>query len=724
VYYKKHLKENYNMEQNSFIKATGVYYPRALSEIKKSKDYLQPIYDALTNSFEAIRMLKSKVDKGLITLKLVFSEDLFSKEQNKYDFQEIIIEDSGIGVNDTEFERLETLNDDRKGFQNRGTGRVQLIHFFDKCDYVSTFQDEKSSTGYRERSFTLSKNKLYLDNNAIIYYKNTRDVSAEKAGTMLSLSSVLDDRDQVLYKELRIGELKVNIIAHYLEYLCENRDSLPDIHFQFVVNEEIKEEMEITSADIPPIDKQESLSIPYRKASLDGKSLEKLNKHEILSLKAFKISKDSLLRNEIKLTSKGEISKNKIELENLKPEAHIDDNRYLFLISGEYIDNRDSDTRGEINIFTKEAFKKAYGEMFNQEEEILIDDIQDSTNRKIELMYDEIKKHADEKLIELEGLKKMFLLNPDSIRDARIKLNDSEEEILEKVYKADAKCSAKRDAEIKNRVDALNKLNPSSKDFDVRFTEEVDALTMAIPLQNKIELTHYVARRKLVLDLFEKILNRNLEIQQGNILIHDEKLLHNLMFSRGSESPEESDLWIINEDFIYFNGSSEKRLNKIEINGQKLFKEEFTIEEEKYLSSLGENRKIKRPDVLLFPDEGKCIIIEFKTPLVNVSDHLTQIDMYASLIRNYSNDEIQITTFYGYLIGEGIDPEDVMGRVTRYEYSYQFDYLYRPSENVRGFRGRTNGSIYTEVIKYSTLLKRAMLRNRIFIDKLTNPCSK
>lgn len=121
---------------------------------------------------------------------------------------------------------------------------------------------------------------------------------------------------------------------------------------------------------------------------------------------------------------------------------------------------------------------------------------------------------------------------------------------------------------------------------------------------------------------------------------------------------------------------------------------------------------------MLFPEEGKCIIIEFKAPEVNASEYLMQIDFYASLIRNYTQDKFQITTFYGYLIGESIEPRDVLGRVSRYEHSYQFDYLFRPSEKVNGFDGRTDGAIYTEVLKYSTLLQRAIQRNRIFIEKL------
>ncbi|WP_303194187.1 hypothetical protein, partial [Alistipes communis] len=102
----------------------------------------------------------------------------------------------------------------------------------------------------------------------------------------------------------------------------------------------------------------------------------------------------------------------------------------------------------------------------------------------------------------------------------------------------------------------------------------------------------------------------------------------------------------------------------------------------------------------------------------NVSEHLTQIDFYASLLRNYTIDELQLTTFYGYLIGQNIEDRDVRGRVSRFEYSPRFNYWFRPSEKVIDFNRGNDGNIYTEIIKYSSLLDRAKLRNKIFIDKL------
>jgi hypothetical protein len=169
---------------------------------------------------------------------------------------------------------------------------------------------------------------------------------------------------------------------------------------------------------------------------------------------------------------------------------------------------------------------------------------------------------------------------------------------------------------------------------------------------------------------------------------------------------------------------SEKKLKDVKISEILIFNEGFEAEENEYLTSLGENRKIKKPDILLFPDEGKCIIIEFKNPEVSVRTHLGQIDFYAGLIRNFSKEELNIDTFFGFLVGEAIEPGDVRLTDPRYIHSFHLDYLYRPSTPVAGnvfpHIKREDGSIYIEVIKYSTLLARAKIRNKIFIDKIRN----
>ncbi len=702
--------------ENKFISGFGISFSGAISKIRKSQDQLQPIYEAFTNSLEALKLLSNATDNGFISVKL------FYKKNNLLgirEFDSITIEDSGIGFNEQEFDRLINLNDTGKGFHNKGSGRVQFLHYFDKTEFNSVFSDAKSKTGFKQRKFSLSKSEAFLKHNAIIKHESNEDIEvAEEPTTTVNFKTPLNEVDRKFYNELSVSDLKENLITRYLALFCERRESLPKITIEDSIDGKPKSKLEIKSSDIPRMDKQDKFKVYYSKLGNDGKGINKSDKFETLDLKCFKIPIEQLKRNGLKLTSKGEIAKD-LKLESLLVGDHIEGNRYLFLVSGDYINDKDTDTRGNLNILTTDDFKKklSEGAMFS-EEEILLDDIREVANEKILTIYKEIKLRLKEKDKEVDKLKNMFLLNPEYIKEAKIKLNDTEEEILEKVYRVDARVTAKKDAEIKRRVDNLDSLNPNAKDFNEKFVEEVNELTQAIPLQNRTQLAHYVARRKLVLELFDKILDRKLNIQQTGKGNNVEALIHNLLFQKGSDKPENSDLWIINEDFIYFDGASETPLSKIKIKGKDVFKKKFSEEEERYIKSLGENRKLQRPDVLLFPDEGKCIILEFKAPDVNAADHLTQIDLYANLIRNYTEDKFQLTTFYGYLIGESIESRDVLGRVSSYEESYQFDYLFRPSTKVTGFDGRTHGSLYTEVIKYSTLIARAKRRNSIFIDKL------
>jgi hypothetical protein len=45
-------------------------------------------------------------------------------------------------------------------------------------------------------------------------------------------------------------------------------------------------------------------------------------------------------------------------------------------------------------------------------------------------------------------------------------------------------------------------------------------------------------------------------------------------------------------------------------------------------------------------------------------------------------------------------------------------FIFRPSYDIPGKFGRKKGDLYTEIIKYSDILKRAQLRNRILMEKL------
>jgi hypothetical protein len=566
----------------------------------------------------------------------------------------------------------------------------------------------------------LSKNKIYLENNAIVYHVKTEDVSEEDQvllKTELAFKEPVTKNDFEFYNKLTAIQLKSSIIKQYMGYFCTHRDSLPSIEIiEFRDKQKIKH-LSIKAEDIPAKDKNDSFEVNYVDSINSNSDIEYSDKAVEFSITSYKIPKEKATGNEVFFTSKGELAQ-ELNINFLSDSDHIDGCKYLFLLSSNYIDNLDSNTRGEFKIKTYDDFKKAPPELYEESnpKEIALEDIQENVDKSIFVHYPEIQKKQEEQQEDINKLKKMFLLDDEVLTKVKLTVNDSEENILKKVYKYDAEVVAKKDAEIKRQIDSLDSLDPNNEEYQEKLTEQIGELVINIPIQNRTALTHYVARRKLVLDLFDKIINYEINVKSGSEI--NESLLHNILFTQHSNRADESDLWLINEDFIYFNGYSDTPFSGIEIDGTKLIQESFKEEEERYLKSLGENRKLKRPDVLLFPKEGKCVILEFKKHDVNVADHLTQINKYAYLILNFCNDQFQLNTFYGYLIGEAIEPRDVRAADSDFIEDYHFDYLVRPTKKVVG-ENKNDGALYMEVVKYSTLLKRAQLRNKIYIDKLT-----
>ncbi len=690
-----------------FLIAKDLSFTGVLHDVRKSGTSLSPIFEAFTNALEAIK-IKRNVDKDFTNGEInisIYTEELTDGTTN---LKSLSIRDNGIGFNEKEFSRFNTFKDNSKGYKNLGSGRLQYVHYFDKTNIKSVF--EENGQCY-EREFIVSKSQPFLSKNAIVKSLHCLISEEKKTYTNISFNNLLEPNNT--YNTLSDISLKEELLKRYLHYFCFNSDSLPDIKINFYVFGELQSTSRIERTDIPQFDKKEDFSVSYSSLSNDAKTIEKTDREEKFNITTFKIPKNLLDHNDLKLISKGEVvEESKISLKGISKNDNIAGNKYLVLVSGNYIDDKDTNIRGELDIQSRTP--KAFN-AFNSEV-IFLEDIEEGVNDKLLNLYPEIEKIIEKHSNELQELKEMFLIEDEEEVD--ISLNDDSKRILEKYYEAQAKKEAKLDATIKQSIDKLENLDTSAGNYEEELEKQINAIVKILPEQNKRTLSHYVARRKLVIELFSKINDKKLKTQNDGSREKDEALIHNLLFHQKSTNTYGSDLWILNEEFIYFKGSSEFKLKDIELDGKKVFKEEFEKEELEYLKSLSESRLDKRPDVLLFPEEGKCIIIEFKAPLVNASDHLTQINKYASLIRNYTNDEFEIKTFYGYLIGEGIEAKDVQGSVSTFEHSYHLDYLFSPSQRVIGFDGKENGAIYTEVLKYSSILKRAELRNKIFIEKL------
>ena len=707
---------------SEFIKAIGIFYKNELNAIKKSGVQLQPVYEAFSNAWESIeeRFHGELMRHGSIRMEFHYTMGLFKNdaENRTATLDKIVIVDNGIGINPSSYDRLLTLRDNSKSIRNKGTGRIQFVHYFDETTFDSMYSIDNHHG--KHIVMTLSKKPAFLNNNAILRKDLEEDVTDWEPYTKVTLSHILDDKsDAKFYGEISLENIIIEIKHHFLARLCESRSSLPTIELVRYEDNVALEPLYISKEDIPTADKIEHFTVKYSKLDDNNKVIE-INRTEEFTLMSFVLNETELSRNSIYYVSNGALAQEN-SIDGLPKEDSIDGKRYMFLLSGEYFDHVDDDLRGNLHLVKESAFKKQNEGNLFAEEELLIDNIIAQTNVKIADIYPLFSTKREETLRNLEELQNMFLIDADSIEAFRqkIKSSDTDAQILSMIYKTEMDETARRDAEIKAEFEKVKALTPNKKEYQQELKEHVEAFTRLIPLQNRTNLTKYIARRKLVLDIFNTILENEKEnaVKTGTI---NEDVLHNLIFRQKSANndPENSDIWLLNDEYIYFSGTSDLELKEIEVGGKKLLKQDMTDEENAYLVKARHDGGKRRPDIFLFPKEGRCIIMEFKAPHVDVANHLHQINRYARLINNLSDPSFGFCKYYGYLIGENIDIEEIRDSDPYFQEAPDLGYIFKPFLPVSAKFGRKDGSLYTEVIKYSDILERAKHRNQIFLDKL------
>ena len=690
-----------------------ISYPTLMKKhVKKHSSYLQPIFEAISNSLEAT---SGKDD--IITIRINKAKTL---NQEQYSFLSIDIIDTGIGFNDDNFGRLRRLYDESKGQNNFGTGRVQYLHFFNNTDIYSVFEEE--GLKYKRR-IVLSKN-FYATQKSVIWSSEKEVVDIDTPiGTMVSFYYPLSDEDKEKYNELTTTELRDRILIHYLSRFCLNRDNLQQIKLEYYINSICDKDsvQVITGKDIPQPDYTDSVQVNYSKISVDGNTIIKTPNTEEFIINSYSLPCSIQKRNEVKLTSKNEtVEVSGIDFSIIKDSPKINNSYLLFLISSSYLTQQDSDLRGQLAIYSKKDFLKKRN-LFSGEEQILTDDIEEKVTSSITTHYKSISKVKESFESQIDELAEMFSLDRRILNEVGYKAGDSDQSILKKVYEYNADISAKHDAGIKSVMDSLKELTPSSKDFKKKLNEKVKKVTELVPQINRTELVRYISKRKVILDLMQKTLDKQLDCQQKNSKgkkINHESFLHNILFSQHSDDPLDSNLWMINDDFIHYKGISESELRNIKVENELFFREDLTKEELEELTAYNRDKLGNRPDILLFPKEHKCIIIELKSMDADVSKFVSQVSQYAGLIRQYAKDRFEITTFYAYLIGESFTINEVKRANPFFKKAYYFDYLFCPNYPVDGGENRRDGEMYIEVIKYSTLLERAVFRNKIFTNKI------
>ena len=693
---------------------TDVSFPALMKKhISKHTTSFQPIYEAISNSFEATR---DENDELIISLN--FSQPGISGIR---DLLSISVSDSGHGIKPDDLTRMKRLFDNSKGYNNLGSGRVQYLHFFNRTDIHTIFEDKGKK--YEQR--LVMSIGFYQNHHSVLWIgKPTEIDEKEMTGTTFTFSLLRDEKDKKDYNELSSEKLRDIIWSRYLGRFCLHAPHNPNIYIkEFIMGvHDDKADMKIVNSDIPIHEKSISFNVNYTTYNNLG-NLVKLDKSESFVLQSFKLPLQTQRSNEVKVMSKGEVVGNsgmKFPLVDGSPK--IDDCYRLFLLSSTYLTDKDTDLRGQLTLHTAESLAKQR-DVYNPEPtDILLEDIQLQTTENISNCYEVIKNSKVNAENKLQELIDRYSLDANTVNTLVKDPSVPALSVFKEVFNKQAEEKAKNYDELNAVYESLLELDPTSKSFARILKSKIEKVSSLVPELNKAELLNYTSKRKVILLLIEDILKKRLFIQRTHGKGETDKsetMLHQILFPKKSEDTLNSNLWIINEDYIHYSGISETELGKLSFNGESVLREDLSEKEKENLNAYRKQLD-KRPDILLFPQERKCVIIELKSLSVDITKYLSQVKTYAALLREFAKDDYLIDEFYCYLIGEEFGFDEVKRAENAFQEDFTGNYLfYENDKGVYGGEKRSPAKIRYEVYHYSTLLERAILRNKIFTDKIS-----
>jgi len=723
------------LEQNISIK-------NSCTLIHKSKDIFSPLKEAITNSLDAIvkKQMQGKKFTPTISISIHFKteKDMFGYEVHTLDF--ISVEDNGIGFTSTNLSRFKSFGDNTSGLNNRGTGKIQIFCRFNEVSINSIFFEDnewnnlnliwKLTGDYNEKP---EKTTTYSHTKTIV---KMSDFSGDK--------KELDYYLRYLYS---IDELKKDVLKHFLLRLWIGADSDNlTLAIKIYSGKTKQNEYTFDKLNIPEPDKSEIILINTEKAQIikDKENGDRIKiewvpvepKNELV-IRRFKLVCDEMDENCVYMCSKN-IVVEPFTFSAVRKNANFKGFRYLSSISGPILDDP-LNVNHSVDGFTFPIKKKTEEELkddstptFDQElKYIFWDEIKEKVGVGLSQAYSDVEGLKEDREKNIIALAKQYGISNEDVEESNIPFNATEEEATVKLFETQAKRFAKENIEIQKTYNDLKKLetqklNPSSEQYRSQFGVITNKLLEKIPQQNKNELARYIIRRDMVVEILKYAKNNDLAIQKEweakkikgeDIRRYNEGIIHDLISKRRIKGVS-NDLWILNEEFVHFQSYSDMRLEELVINGEKLLKDNIDIE--KALNSVGitkDSYSKQRPDIFIFPEEGKCILIEFKSPDVDLSQHTTQIAGYARLIANYSRKERHFSQFYGFLLGENMDIVKLTAEWKKVPFG---NYRVYPSLPITSLdeAEATIANLYQEIIPLSEIAKRAAIRNKSFADKL------
>lgn len=664
---------------------SNVNIKRAVENIRSGTNAYTPLVEVVVNAIQAIESKNKNNGKILISVERSSQIDLVDGLPAVTGFR---IRDNGIGFTDLNTKSFDTLYSDEKISEGgKGFGRFTCLKYFENFVVESIFEKEGQ---YQKRTFSMGKV------NDIIINEKIEGTDVENTHSTV----YLDEFKNGNFPNKKLATIARKLVEKLLPYFITTDYSCPTITIvekdnsnPIVLNDFVSNELSGTIKEI---------SIVEKKFSLGSASLS-----YDFSVRVFKFYSPKSQKSKISLVAhKREVTGTQIRhyvpefieefYDKKDGENTTSDKNYIIkaYVFGDYLDNNVAFERGgfefsktselllgisqnDIEVTAANIAKSAVGS-----------DITARQQKKTERVHSYIEEEAPwhrtiVKDIDLSSLP----YNPSSA--------EIEEQLQKEKYK--------------NEINIRRDVNTILESSDVdNLKENVTEVVGKISDVSQNDLTHYIAMRRYVLDIFEKSLEVGPDGKYSS-----EGVVHDIIFPRHGDTEKtdfvDHNLWIIDERLNFTNYvSSDKPLD---------------------------GGASERPDLLtygkrvLFRGDNEAsnpiTIFEFKKPLrddfVNPSskeDPVQQIVRYVNSIKDGKFKTPQgrkiivgeNTPFYGYVVCD---------LTTKVEKWLETEKDFKKMPDALGwFRWYGNINLYVETISWNKLVKDAGMRNKIFFHKL------
>jgi hypothetical protein len=656
---------------------------RKLPKPANASQALQPLFEAVSNAFYAIedRPAERRALPGKVRIEL---QNLSIPAKFRVE-----VSDNGVGLDQTRYEAFQTIDTDyKKAKGGKGVGRLFWLDAFEQVRVESLYL-EGGDIKKRCFRFVLANEDQIVEEDLPDGYTGRTDL-----GTTVICEGLRGVSYEKAFPKQKTSFLR-HFSAHFIaDFLVGNGSEV-----QVVLDGEITSYPDAVS----------ELVIGPEQETGEFEVVE----YGTFSVKCFSCDKEASTgldgKHQLHLLANGRTVESRkvdglIGIATIAAEGR-DDLYFHGCVSSEFLDERVNEGRTAFNVpetILKDISRKCIEKV---RESVLADQMAGYEGKRRESYEEFVLKHP------------IYGFDDTETQLGRVPFNAKTPEDFATGL---VKYQIRRDEERQSAMQDAIKLLDADEEVPPSFEEALQRAVRELQSSEQLALAQHVVRRKLVLELMGKLLNR-VRVRDGKSDdFHLERTLHSFIvpMSVVGNDPNEKrsrahDLWILDERLAFTRAfSSDKRFDSLMANSGAADRADLIVWD--FASGLGVSDPDKGGDkVDTTRPLDKVMIVEFKKPgrrSYGPQDQLLyQVTKYIKELRGeevegFNKERIRIANdcvFYCYVVADIVG--DLKDQLSTWSKSANGQGRFMP------LSGDVNGSI--EVIQWQDLVNDAWTRN-------------